>query len=134
MGLPPYRPNAIQVGLLPLWHKLRVCGDLKRRAGTYSFVSMRLGCPRPPNTANAERTVGLGSVRASQTCTTSRTTPLPQLPNLSLSFLRVCYGNAGEHGVASRSWAKCLLENHHLHGLKAWREGRIDPFGPFFDL
>ena len=35
---------------------------------------------------------------------------------LSLSFLRFCHGNAGENGVASRSWAKCLLENHHLHG------------------
>jgi hypothetical protein len=35
---------------------------------------------------------------------------------LSLSFLRFCHGNAGENVVASRSWAKCLLENHHLHG------------------
>jgi hypothetical protein len=31
------------------------------------------------------------------TCATSRTTPLPQLPNLSLSFLRFCHGNAGEN-------------------------------------
>jgi hypothetical protein len=35
---------------------------------------------------------------------------------LSLSFLRFCHGNAGVNGVASRSWAKCLLETHHLHG------------------
>jgi hypothetical protein len=35
---------------------------------------------------------------------------------LSLSFLRFCHGNAGVNGVASRNWAKCLLETHHLHG------------------
>ena len=40
----------------------------------------------------------------------------PSATRLSLSFLRFCHGNARENGVASRSWAKCLLENHHLHG------------------
>ena len=40
----------------------------------------------------------------------------PSATRLSLSFLRFCHGNAGENGVESRSWAKCLLENHHLHG------------------
>ena len=65
MGLPPYRPNAIHVGLLPLWHKLRVGGDLKRRVGEpiLSFQCV-WAAARPPNTANPERTVGLGSVRA----------------------------------------------------------------------
>ena len=32
----------------------------------------------------------------------------------TLPFLRFCHGSAGENGVASRSWAKCVRKNHDL--------------------
>jgi hypothetical protein len=109
--------------------------------------STAAGVPRGPIDPTKLKTEGLISrpnTGCSRNCGSDSTlgSPLreaqphrhPSATRLSLSVLRFCHGNAGENEVASRSWAKCLLENHHSHGSNAGRERRIDPFRPFFDL